>query len=181
MLSNDPLPSDSIAVAVLVLDYQTYSFVGGNLTFYPSCTGCGADRLPVEMDYRPPGDFGSISFNLEESGLSIFAASIIWMGTGAISYPEEFLPPSSYKRTGLSLPYPDDPEYLGPYPSQVDDTYRDATRAAWDEISSLDIVKRFAEIPHKVGFYLYPPTVGLFDPGKARWIVFLYAPGERSF
>jgi hypothetical protein len=59
-----------------------------------------------------------------------------------------------------------------------DDEFRDGARRAWAAVSSLDIVARFRRPSARVGFYLYPPTVGLFDPTKARWIIFLYSPGK---
>ncbi len=84
-----PINPDSLNLAVLVVDYDTYVFEGGNLNYYKKCT-CASDSLPFIPHYDPPGDFGGISFTINESGDTIFDATIIWMGTGQIYYPNSF-------------------------------------------------------------------------------------------
>ena len=48
------------------------------------------------------------------------------------------------------------------------------TDLAWSEVSKLQIVQLFALQDYDVLCYLYAPTVGLFDPGPAKWLFFFY-------
>lgn len=46
--------------------------------------------------------------------------------------------------------------------------------AAWEAIDDVAVVKDMSESPYPVGAYLYPPTVGAFDPDVADWVFFFF-------
>ncbi|MFC2135158.1 T9SS type A sorting domain-containing protein, partial [Bacteroidota bacterium] len=46
--------------------------------------------------------------------------------------------------------------------------------SAWHSIERVSVIKEFAEFPYRAGIYLYAPSVGVFEPSVAKWIIFLY-------
>jgi hypothetical protein len=96
------------------------------------------------------------------------------MGMGAIGCPDDFL---SYTRFGKLESGARDPisfEYFNVYPSMDQSEFEARADTAWANVERLDIVWDFAMDDYRVGIYLYPPSVGVFDPSSAKWIVFLY-------
>jgi len=162
-------------ISTLIVDYDTYQFEGGNMSYY-YCPICPNDRLPFLFDYKSPGDFGGIKVILKSTLDILFDATIIWMGKGEIKYP-----------TNLNLNYPFtysthpiskalDLVYFKTDGKISDDScFIQKADSAWDVISSLEIAHIFSNHNSKAGIYLYPPTVGLFDPSVAKWVVFLYS------
>jgi len=86
--SGSIIKSDSLNLCVLKLDYKTYNFEGGNLSYYKKCPA--ADSLPFIREYQAPCDFGNIKYKINSTLETVFNASIIWMGTGSITYPTTF-------------------------------------------------------------------------------------------
>lgn len=168
-----PINPDSLNLAVLVVDYNTYAFEGGNLSYYEKCT-CSNDSLPFIPDFNSPGDFGGISFTLEHTGDTIFDATIIWMGTGQIYYPSEFSMQWPFEYHDLAMPKPVLEYFDWSGQKTNDPAIIQKADSAWDVVDSLIITSFFANYDYKTGIYLYPPTVGMFDPGVAKWIIFLY-------
>jgi hypothetical protein len=161
-------------LAVLVLDYVSYEFERGALDYYPRCRGCDRDSLPFEVEFVDPGDFGSIAFLYTETGDTLLFGTIVWAGTGGLIVPDDFLPAERFGELGVPAPDPADREYFVIY-SPVDTAEFEARAdTAWTHVRRLDIVWDFAAEDYQVGFYLYTPSVGVFAPTAARWIVFLY-------
>ena len=71
-------------VLLLKVDLLTNVFEGGKELVFPD-----NENFTISSDYNPPGDFGDITLNYDEVGMPIFAGTIIWMGTGEITYPEQ--------------------------------------------------------------------------------------------
>jgi hypothetical protein len=175
------LYSQHVVVATLKVDYNTYMFEGGNLSEY-FCTDCSNASLPFGVDYLAPGDFGSIVFQLKPTADTIFYATIIWMGTGQIYYPKVFSKVFPYLTPGLSertVPYPERVTYYD-MNGQIttDSAFIKKAIPAWYAIDTLLITRAFAKHPYQAAFYLYPPSVGVFNPNVAKWIIFLYLSGK---
>ncbi|UCG52798.1 MAG: hypothetical protein JSW58_04390 [Candidatus Latescibacterota bacterium] len=168
------LPADSMNLAVLVSDYLTYEFERGALNHYPMCSGCDEEGLPFEIVFDPPLDFGDITFRYTERGDTLFRGTIVWMGTGAITYPTEFFDADEFERVSDPRRDPLSTEYFSVYPQFDEETFKAKADSAWQEVKTLDIVADFARKDYRVGVYMYPPTVGMFDPSVAKWVVFLY-------
>lgn len=168
-----PITPDSLNLAVLVVDYDSYIFEGGNMSYYEKCT-CSPDSLPFVPLYIPPGDFGSMAFALSHTGDTIFDATIVWMGMGGILYPSEFSMQWPFQYQDLTMIQPQ-LEYFDLTGQKTNDpVFMQKADSAWDAVDSLIITSFFADYNYKAGIYMYPPTVGMFDPTVAKWIVFLY-------
>ncbi len=121
--------------------------------------------------YRAPGDFGGVGAVSSDTGLSVFGGSIIWSGSGEISYPSQW-------RAAADLE------------SGCDASGGIDSRRGWDlrngvaldsgDVDSAVAVVLGTAIPAafwKGGYVfnatvlLYPPTVGAFDPTPAEWVV----------
>ena len=167
-------------LAVLVLDFQTYAFEGGNLSYYRPCDGSCPDSLPFDAEFRNTWDFASVLFRHSVTGDTLFEASVIWMGHGRIKHPATFAPPDSFRVLDQEIDQPSDPERFQFYPRLGWEELIARTDSAWVAVSALDITHCFAEEPFRVGYYFYAPTVGLFDPSVAKWIIFLYWGGDTK-
>ncbi len=179
--------------AVVRLDYQTRAVLAYQLFCGPYTTltekearvtaeedtGYGLDDLMLSPDspsdewvfYEPPGDFGGVGVVSARNGLSVFGGSIIWLGTGEITYPTEWRP-SSELGSGC------DP--AGGIPRA-----RGYDLAAGSELSDEEVAAAVdavldTAIPGAMwqGGYvfdavvlLYPRTLGAFDPTQAEWVV----------
>jgi hypothetical protein len=163
-----------VNIATLIVDYDTYNFEGGDISYY-SCSDCPIDSIPFTIDYDSPGDFGGVTFKLSELQDTVFSATIIWMGTGQIYYPNEFSMQGSFLDTNKVTNKPNDLRYIDTDGNAITDAYLlNKADSAWNAIDSLKITELFAENRFKSAIYLYPPSVGAFDPNVAKWIIFLY-------
>jgi hypothetical protein len=164
------LKNDSMNLGILVLDYQTYAFEKGALSIHPPCDKEDADSLPFTIKYNPPYDFGDISFFYSLNQERLFYATIVWMGQGSITWPDFFLPADSFETQKSDIVPPLSVQYFSfgqPILLQQADS-------VWNAVKSLSVVKDFSRQPYRVGIYLYPPSVGAFQPSVAKWIIFLY-------
>jgi hypothetical protein len=166
------LKPDSMNLGILVSDYQTYVFEKGNFSTHQPCGNEDADSLPFLVHYDPPGDWGGISFLYSKNFDTLFNATIIWMGRGEIGFPRGFLPADSFKIQQTEAAAPVSIQYFefGTF----DTLFQKKADSAWKAVKSLQVVKDFSQHPYRVGIYLYPPSVGAFDPSVAKWIIFLY-------
>jgi hypothetical protein len=166
------LKNDSMNLGILVSDYQTYTFEKGNFSTHQPCDNEDKDSLPFIINYIPPGDFGQISFLYSKNLDTLFNATIIWMGMGKINFPLEFLPADSFKTQQTNLSVPVSIKYFE-FGTPIS-LFQEKADSAWNAVKSLQVVKDFSQEPYRVGIYLYPPSVGAFDPSVAKWIIFLY-------
>ena len=165
--------TDSLNFAVLIVNFDTYAFEGGTLTYYPPCDNCASDSLPMSIEVEGASDFGRVQFTYTATGDTLFAATTIWMGQGSIQYPHTFDSPESFGTRTAYISQPQDVERFQSETGFSTDFMQAATDSVWSVLSSLDIVHAFAESQFRIGYFLYPPTVGSFDPHSAKWIVFL--------
>lgn len=173
------IKSGYVNMATLIVDYDTYNFEGGNISYY-SCSDCAADSIPFTIDYRAPGDFGGITFKLSSLSDTVFDATIFWMGEGQIYYPTEFSMQAPFTNGSSAINKPDDLRYIHKDGGAMDSSstndsyYMNRADLAWNKIDQLSITNQFAEKDFKSAIYLYPPREGWFDPAVAKWIIFLY-------
>jgi len=173
------LPDDSASFGILICDYETSEFEEGTVLNVPFCNGCDSTGFPFDIFFQSPGDFGWIQFNYTETNDTIFYATIIWMGTGEISFPDTFLPADSF---AVENEYANDPETILFWHDNgltlEENTLLASAENAYDYIRILSIVHQFAESPYQILAYLYTPTVGMTDWSVAKWIFFLYRNPE---
>lgn len=164
----------AMSLAVLVCDYLSNTFEEAALDYYPACDGCDSAGLPFSVRFNPPGDFGDISFQYTAGGDTLFAGTIIWLGAGQITYPGDFFPASEFETAAVPARDPMSVEYFNIYPKLNEETFETQADFSWNRVKDLDIVAEFAKDDYRVGIYLYAPSVGVFNPELAKWIIFLH-------
>jgi len=76
-LTNEFIKEDSMNLSILVLDFQTYEFLGGDVAYYPLCASCDQDSLPFHVEFMTPMDYGEIlEIPAKQSTLFLFWLSI---------------------------------------------------------------------------------------------------------
>lgn len=169
--NNNSVKAETNKVALLKVDYLTSVFEGGNEIELSPTTG-----FTISSTYQAPGDFGSVQLFYEELNEKIFDGTIIWMGTGEVSYPSEINPPSEFPTMNDNLAMPDISMFenvmysdLAFYPEVINYS------AIWDSISNLTLVSNYmiANPNGKINLFLYTPSVGIGDPAEWDWYVIL--------
>lgn len=165
----------NLNLCVLIVDYTTYNFEGGNISYYERCDY--TENLPFVIDYKSPSDIGWITFRIKTTSDIVFDASIIWNGTGEINYPEEFSNSEPFDKIYKKVSKK--PTHIEYFKSNGDRITNDVffiqkADSAWNAVSSMNIINKFSYVKYKVGIYMYAPRVGQFDPKDAKWIIFLY-------
>lgn len=162
-------PAKNYKVLVLKVDYTTHVFESAaELSFSEPL-----DTLVIATDYKEPGDFGSIRFYYPQINEDLFSGGIIWMGTGKIDYPENWLDAQNFILT-------DTEDYVSPKNGfeNIFDIYGEGESysQAWMSLQYIIKVREFLKSnpEQKVKLFLYTPTVGSVDPLKAKWIFFVY-------
>lgn len=168
------LKKDTANICILKLDYLTYKFEGGNISYYRRCSE--TDSLPFIVNIKLPGDVGRVLFTLNETNDTIFHASYVWAGRGKIKYPLSYLTDTPFQVGNSQIEKPKNPAYydwLGFKSKENLDLIKRAD-SAWNTINNLDIIEKFSQYRFKVGIYRYHPQDGILDVTKAKWIIFLF-------
>ena len=157
-------------VVLLKVDFLTNVFEGGkelNFSLSPNFT--------ISSTYQAPGDFGSVQLFYSELNEMLFDGTIIWMGTGQITYPT-IDTSSSFTTTSNSIQIPDTTlfenvmyDQYAYYPDTI--SYSNI----WNSISNLEVVEEYRNSnPNgKVNLFLYTPSVGVGNPAEWDWFVIL--------
>lgn len=160
---------NSSKILLLKVDYMTNKFEGGHEQVLSEGIA-DSDTIPIIVEYDPPGDFGNIRLIYNSTSETIFDGSIIWMGTGKISYPGSFYEPSNYPKLSDQINLPDSSriQYLNIFsPKNLDYS------SIWESINDLKIVSEYLNSQKKIVFFLYTPGVGAGDPNTWDWFVIL--------
>lgn len=168
--SKDDDSKHSNSILLLKVDYMTYVFEGGKeLSISTSISS--SDTIPISVDYRPPGDFGSITLYYQPTNDMIFNGTIIWMGTGQISFPSDFDSPNSFSELESEIEKPVITRYQTIY-YDLNNQPIEFTNL-WSAINRLEIVEDYLNGNKKIGLFLYTPSVGVGDPNEWDWFVIL--------
>lgn len=174
---NWKLSNDSMNLAILVLDYQTYQLEKGHFSIHKPCDNCDIDSLPFDIVYNPPTDFGDISFYYKETKEKLFTATIIWTGMGSIYSPNFNLSKNSINKIDSVIKQPISIQYFA-YPLMFypEQEYKIKADSAWNFVRDLNIIRDFAQYSYSIGIYLYPPKVGagVEELLFSKWIIFIY-------
>ncbi|KAF2514817.1 hypothetical protein E0W68_13365 [Flavobacterium salilacus subsp. salilacus] len=170
--SGSPLQNETQnKVLLLKVDLETNVFEGGKELVFPD-----ADGFTLTTDYNSPGDFGDITLKYEQVNDTIFAGTIVWNGTGQMTYPEALNGTDAFATVAepAVMPTAEDFELVeydeySYYPEEID------YDAIWDAIDNLQLVKEYRkENPDaKVNLFLYTPSVGIGNPAEWDWYVIL--------
>jgi len=173
---NWDLDYESANFAFLKVDFNTYEFEGGYFTKFDYFPGYDITGIPFSIIYNPPIDSGDILFAYSATNDTIFAASIWWMGQGQILFPDSIDDASLFNFDSTIIINPFTIAYLNYVDENEDSVFRQKADSAWLSVKKLLILNSFDEqgSVFRVGLYLYAPSVGMFVPEVAKWIIFLY-------
>lgn len=159
-------PAPDPVVCVLTVDYTTNQFLGGYITDLPE----RKNALELRCEYKAPGDVGSVAWYDDLTETRLFAGTIVHMGTGKRTFPEE-IPPlerfgklESKREMPTMIPLSHD-EYSVP---EEDMDYT----PIWDAVANLYCASWLRE-DTPAYIYLYQPSVGVGDPKEWYWLIFL--------
>ena len=160
-------------LSILKVDFLTQTFEGGNSFEFNNIAM--TNTLPIEEIYVAPGDFGSYTLKFTPTNEVIFDGPIVWMG-GSYDLPLDYNP-SDYETTTFNPTINlDEIEYFLPTADILAGegyTNFDYT-SVWNSIKNLQVTNDCLNNNGKIGFVLYTPGLGLFQPENAYWLVILY-------
>lgn len=155
-------------VLLLKVDYTTTDFEGGKEFTFSKQT----DDFTVITEYNSPGDFGDIKLFYSEINEMLFYGEIIWMGTGKILYPTDFIKAEDFDivlTEDLRFPEAGFDNIFNPINTIFD--YDEI----WMSVQHLVKVRKYLESnPDQiVKIFLYTPSVGVGDPETWKWIILM--------
>ncbi|MCD8518238.1 MAG: hypothetical protein LRY32_00355 [Flavobacterium sp.] len=160
-------------LTILKVDFLTHTFEGGNSFEFNNIAM--TNTLPIEEIYVAPSDFGNYTLKYTPTNEVIFNGPIAWMG-GSYDLPLDYNS-SDFETTTLNPSINlDEIEYFLPTIDILADeghTNFDFS-SVWNSIKTLRVTNDCLNNNGKIGFVLYTPGLGLFQPENAYWLVILY-------
>lgn len=155
-------------VLMLKVDYTTNVFEGGIEFSFSQQT----KDFTIINEYVSPSDFGSIKLIYKELNKTLFDGTIVWMGTGKMTFPEKLKEPEIFnvaESADIVKPANGFENIFNPYDTEFDHY------PAWLGIQNLTKVREYlsANTTQKVKLFLYTPSVGAGDPLDWDWIIYL--------
>jgi hypothetical protein len=169
--SEPVIQNEANKVILLKVDFLTNEFEGG-LEFEFSTS----ESFTISSTYNPPGDFGDIQLYYSELNEKIFDGTIIWLGSGETSYPEEINLPENFATIDENLELPESSMFetvmydeFAYYPETIDYS------SIWNSMRNLEIVKiyRNSNPQGKINLFLYTPSVGIGNPAEWDWYIYI--------
>ena len=192
------IKSDSANLLVLFSDFISNRFEGGVIYHLPKSDN---DSLHLHSNYQSPSDFGSIEFKHVPSHEIVFKGGIVWDGGGDMEIPKTVVDKEAFSTLNKKIKRPKECKHykydeildsyvlypkamakelsifqMQKYAKEFEKikSMDDILDRAWNSIDHLELVKEMIQKKGKVGFYLYTPSVGMFDPTVATWVTFIY-------
>ena len=158
-------------ILICKVDYLTFQYKG----FYAlnvSGKEAYSSLIPIISEYMPACDFGFIKLYYRNTANLLLDGTIVWSGCGQLAFPESFragLPVSK----GISYPGTEHFARLsedGKYTETADEW---EMQHIWQSVSyQKEFQHYYSNSSKKVAVYLYAPSVGLFNPNAAYYLVF---------
>lgn len=159
-------------ILISKVDYQTFQYKGFYALNVSGKTNDG-ELIPIISEYQPAGDFGFIKLYYRNTGNLLVDGTIVWSGCGQLAFPEPF-------RAGLpvkeAIPFQGIEHFArlgedGQYTETVNEW---EMKHIWQSVSyQKEFQHYFGNSTKKVAVYLYAPSVGMFDPYEAYYLVFV--------
>ncbi len=159
-------------ILISKVDYLTFRYKGFYAVNVSDKTN-NEDLIPITSEYMSPCDFGFIKLYYRDKTNLLLDGTIVWSGCGALSFPESF-------RAGLpekeAIPFPGVERFArlskdGQYVASADEW---EMKHIWQSVSyQKEFQYYYGNSNKKVAVYLYAPSVGLFDPYSAYYLVFV--------
>ena len=160
-------------LTILKVDFLTNTFEGGNIYTFNNVPM--TNSLPLEETYVIPGDFGNYTLKYTPTNDVIFNGPISWLG-GWYDLPLEYTVADFSTTTLNPTVNLNDIEYFLPTADIL--AYEGYTNfdytSVWDAVKNLQVTNDCLDNNGKIGFVLYTPGLGLFQPENAYWLVILY-------
>ncbi len=159
-------------ILICKVDYLTFRYKGFYALNVSGKTNNG-DLIPITSEYMSPGDFGFIKLYYRDKTNLLLDGTIVWSGCGALSFPESF-------RAGLpekeAIPFPGVERFarLSEGGQYVETANEWEMKHIWQSVSyQKEFQHYYGNSNKKVAVYLYAPSIGLFDPYAAYYLVFV--------
>ena len=159
-------------ILICKVDYLTFQYKGFYALNVSGKTNNG-DLIPITSECMSPGDFGFIKLYYRDKTNLLLDGTIVWNGCGKLSFPESF-------RAGLpikeALPFPGVERFArlsegGQYVASADEW---EMKHIWQSVSyQKEFQHYYGNSNKKVAVFLYTPSVGLFNPDAAYYLVFV--------
>lgn len=159
-------------ILICKVDYLTFRYKGFYALNVSGKTNNG-DLIPITSEYMSPGDFGFIKLYYRDKTNLLMDGTIVWNGRGELSFPESF-------RAGLpekeAIPFPGVKYFarLSEGGQYVETANEWEMQHIWQSVSyQKEFQHYYGNSNKKVAVYLYAPSVGLFNPYVAYYLVFV--------
>lgn len=168
-------PNASRELLMLRVDFETNQFKGGKLFHFEGVPM--TPTIPLTETYLPPSDFGNYKLAFTPTGEVIFNGPVTWMGTSSEIATPDYSAPETYPvlptNSAADLATA---QYFTPTADIIaSEGYTSFNyETIWNAVSNLEIVHQFTAENAKVGFMLYTPGLGVFQPQHADWFIILY-------
>ena len=159
-------------ILICKVDYLTFQYKGFYALNVSGKTNNG-DLIPITSECMSRGDFGFIKLYYRDQNNLLLDGTIVWNGCGKLSFPESF-------RAGLpekeAIPFPGIEHFArlsegGQYVETADEW---EMKHIWQSVSyQKEFQHYFSNATKKAAVYLYAPSVGLFNPYEAYYLVFV--------
>ena len=157
-------------ILISKVDYVTFQYKGFYALNVSGKTNDG-ELIPVIADYQAPSDFGFIRLYYQSTENLLLDGTIVWNGCGKLAFPERF-------RAGLPVQerilYPGKERFarLGENGKYIETIDEGEMQHIWQSISyQKEFQHYFGNSTKKIAVYLYAPSVGMFDPYSAYYLV----------
>ena len=159
-------------ILISKVDYYTFQYKGFYALNVSGKTNDG-ELIPIISEYKAPCDFGFIKLYYRNTGNLLLDGTIVWNGCGQLAFPEPF-------RAGLpvkeAIPFPGTEHFarLGEDGQYAETVNEREMKHIWQSVSyQKEFQHYFGNSTKKAAVYLYAPSVGLFDPYEAYYLVFV--------
>jgi hypothetical protein len=117
---------------------------------------------------EPASDFGGIAVVSGVTGLSVFGATVVNMGTGQVSYPPSWRDPSELGSCASDPGYPN-PVFL-PVGAMVQFVTAEPVAKVWSTALPAAMAQGTVQ---STGVFVYTPSAGQLNPAAMEYIVFV--------
>ena len=158
-------------ILISKVDYLTFRYKGFYALNVTNKLNSGTE-IPFVSECHAPSDFGYIKLFYRNTNNLLMDGTIIWAGCGHLNFPDNF-------RAGLpmdnGLPYPGQSRIAfindgGHYETVTDER---ELQYIWQSVSrQKEFQHYYGNSSKKVAVYLYTPSVGVFNPSEAYYLVF---------
>ncbi|OJJ15705.1 hypothetical protein BKI52_38130 [marine bacterium AO1-C] len=158
-------------IAMLQVDFTTNQFEGG-----VEYTLKKEQDFKISSTYQAPGDFGEIQLFYGDQGQKVFDGTIVWAGLGKRVFPESIQAKETFGKIETPLSAPSNAIFekvmydeFAYYPEEINYT------ALWNAIADLEVIATYRKSnpKGKIHLFLYTPGVGVGDPQKWDWLIFV--------